>query len=180
MLPTFIHNGPNSDIEDEIMRYFNKLYFPSNTIKPGKMVIIPENNILAQVHVARITELGKYISSFRCYYKIKISNLTTARILFSPYFYLIIENGIESCNYQDCHPTVLVYTCNEDGPSSEVASGNNDENSSSEALSNYTQWNLPAKEFDGLWESLIYDHHIKNDLLSYAYSALLFSDLQGL
>ena len=35
---------------------------------------------------------------------------------------------------------------------------------------------LPNKEFDGLWDSLVYDSKIKSELLNYASTALRFSD----
>ena len=38
------------------------------------------------------------------------------------------------------------------------------------------QWELPSAEFEGLWEALVYDSAIKASLVSYAASALLFSD----
>ncbi|XP_058453059.1 pachytene checkpoint protein 2 homolog [Malaya genurostris] len=36
-------------------------------------------------------------------------------------------------------------------------------------------WLLPAKEFHGLWESLIYDEGLKDDLLSFIKTTMLFS-----
>ena len=38
------------------------------------------------------------------------------------------------------------------------------------------EWQLPARQFHGLWESLVYDTEIKLRLLQYAFSALLFAD----
>lgn len=35
---------------------------------------------------------------------------------------------------------------------------------------------LPAAEFHGLWESLVYDGMIKRELLQYSATAMLFSD----
>lgn len=43
-------------------------------------------------------------------------------------------------------------------------------------LSSFNEWILPAKEFDGMWESLIYESGLKQRLLRYAASALLFTD----
>ncbi|XP_054711325.1 pachytene checkpoint protein 2 homolog [Uloborus diversus] len=39
-----------------------------------------------------------------------------------------------------------------------------------------TSWILPSGEFDGLWESLIYDSGLKNELLDYVSTALKFSE----
>lgn len=63
---------------------------------------------------------------------------------------------------------VLVYQLHLEGPSEEY-----DED---EQTHNAVQWALPSAHFQGLWESLIYDTNIKDDLLQYATSTLLFSD----
>jgi hypothetical protein len=39
-----------------------------------------------------------------------------------------------------------------------------------------TQWLLPSKDFFGLWETLIYDTKVKQTLLDYTQTAMLFSD----
>lgn len=38
------------------------------------------------------------------------------------------------------------------------------------------QYSLPAREFHGIWESLVFDSSIKDTLLAYASTAMLFSD----
>lgn len=38
------------------------------------------------------------------------------------------------------------------------------------------EWQLPSRQFHGLWGSLVYDSEIKLRLLQYAFSALLFAD----
>ncbi|KAL6559363.1 nucleolar component of the pachytene checkpoint [Orobanche gracilis] len=43
-------------------------------------------------------------------------------------------------------------------------------------LASFNEWILPAKEFDGMWESLIYDSGLKQRLLRYAASALPFTE----
>ncbi|CAI5461349.1 unnamed protein product [Closterium sp. Yama58-4] len=43
-------------------------------------------------------------------------------------------------------------------------------------VASFESWNLPSEDFHGLWESLVYDSGIKNRLLRYAASALLFSE----
>ncbi|XP_062500727.1 pachytene checkpoint protein 2 homolog [Corticium candelabrum] len=47
-----------------------------------------------------------------------------------------------------------------------------------ETISTASQWTLPCKEFHGLWENLVYDSNLKDQLLSYANTALMFSDRQ--
>jgi SpoVK/Ycf46/Vps4 family AAA+-type ATPase len=38
------------------------------------------------------------------------------------------------------------------------------------------QWILPSQEFDGMWDTLIFDSNIKSNLLEYAHTTMLFSD----
>jgi pachytene checkpoint protein 2 len=42
----------------------------------------------------------------------------------------------------------------------------------------FDQWVLPAVELQGLWESIMLDGPVKNQLLQYATTAMLFSDKQ--
>ncbi|EPS67357.1 hypothetical protein M569_07418, partial [Genlisea aurea] len=65
-------------------------------------------------------------------------------------------------------PCVHVFQLSEEGPCEEF---NNDGQ-----LASFNEWILPAKEFDGMWESLIYDFGLKQRLLRYAASALLFTE----
>ncbi|KAI5014633.1 pachytene checkpoint protein 2 homolog [Hordeum vulgare subsp. vulgare] len=65
-------------------------------------------------------------------------------------------------------PDVHVFRLNEDGPGEEP--------SEDDTLSSFDEWALPAKEFDGLWESLLYEVGLKQRLLRYAASALLFTE----
>ncbi|KAJ4756348.1 hypothetical protein LUZ62_090753 [Rhynchospora pubera] len=65
-------------------------------------------------------------------------------------------------------PVIHVFQLNEDGP--------DEEPSEDDTLSSFNEWALPAKEFDGLWESLIYESGLKQRLLRYAASALLFTE----
>ncbi|CAN4115684.1 unnamed protein product [Withania somnifera] len=65
-------------------------------------------------------------------------------------------------------PVVHVFQLSEEGPCEEL-SGDGE-------LSTFNEWILPAKEFNGLWESLIYESGLKQRLLRYAASALLFTE----
>ncbi|XP_068661249.1 pachytene checkpoint protein 2 homolog [Aristolochia californica] len=65
-------------------------------------------------------------------------------------------------------PVVHVFQLSEEGPGEEI--------SGDEQLSSFNEWILPAKEFDGMWESLIYETGLKQRLLRYAASALLFTE----
>lgn len=64
--------------------------------------------------------------------------------------------------------SVFVYQLNEEGAGEEIEE--------SEGISSFQDWILPAKEFHGLWDSLIFDVGLKQRLLRYAEVALLFSD----
>ncbi|XP_007036391.2 PREDICTED: pachytene checkpoint protein 2 homolog isoform X1 [Theobroma cacao] len=65
-------------------------------------------------------------------------------------------------------PVVHVFQLSEEGPCEELSGDGQ--------LSSFNEWILPAKEFDGMWESLIYESGLKQRLLRYAASALLFTE----
>uniref|UniRef100_A0A7N0VFI2 Pachytene checkpoint protein 2 homolog n=1 Tax=Kalanchoe fedtschenkoi TaxID=63787 RepID=A0A7N0VFI2_KALFE len=65
-------------------------------------------------------------------------------------------------------PVVHVFQLSEEGPCEELSADGQP--------SSFNEWILPAKEFDGMWESLIYDVGLKQRLLRYAASALLFTE----
>ncbi|KAK2663656.1 hypothetical protein Ddye_002230 [Dipteronia dyeriana] len=65
-------------------------------------------------------------------------------------------------------PVVHVFQLSEEGPCEELSADGQP--------SSFNEWILPAKEFDGMWESLIYESGLKQRLLRYAASALLFTE----
>ncbi|KAG9156559.1 hypothetical protein Leryth_006541 [Lithospermum erythrorhizon] len=65
-------------------------------------------------------------------------------------------------------PVVHVFQLSEEGPCEDLSEDGQP--------SSFNEWILPAKEFDGLWESLIYESSLKQRLLRYAASALLFTE----
>ncbi|KAA8542214.1 hypothetical protein F0562_023366 [Nyssa sinensis] len=65
-------------------------------------------------------------------------------------------------------PVVHVFQLSEEGPCEEFSGDGQ--------LSTFNEWILPAKEFDGMWDSLIYESGLKQRLLRYAASALLFTE----
>ncbi|CAD6191780.1 unnamed protein product [Caenorhabditis auriculariae] len=67
---------------------------------------------------------------------------------------------------------VHFYKLNDDGPLSQNLSGNDD----SEEIVGSQLWQLPCVEFEHIYENLIYDSHLKNELMSYVYSLIHFSD----
>ena len=66
------------------------------------------------------------------------------------------------------HFNTLIFQLSEEGPAEELCDG--------EDSSAYREYELPAREFHGLWDSLIYDGDIKQRLVTYAATALFFSD----
>nr|XP_040129327.1 pachytene checkpoint protein 2 homolog [Ictidomys tridecemlineatus] len=69
-----------------------------------------------------------------------------------------------------CAVALHIFQLNEDGPSSE----NLEEETENIIAANH--WVLPAAEFHGLWDSLVYDMEVKSHLLDYVTTTLLFSD----
>lgn len=65
---------------------------------------------------------------------------------------------------------VHVYQLSEEGPADA------DAEDAEEGISSYQEYELPAREFHGLWDSLIFVGDIKQRLVSYASTALHFSD----
>ncbi|KAJ0047518.1 hypothetical protein Pint_15547 [Pistacia integerrima] len=65
-------------------------------------------------------------------------------------------------------PIVHVFQLSEEGPCEELSGDGQP--------SSFNEWILPAKEFDGMWESLIYESGLKQRLLRYAATALLFTE----
>ncbi|CAH9104459.1 unnamed protein product [Cuscuta europaea] len=65
-------------------------------------------------------------------------------------------------------PVVHVFQLSEEGPCEEMSGDGQ--------LSTFNEWILPAKEFEGIWESLVYEAGLKQKLLRYAASALLFTE----
>ncbi|KFP33020.1 Pachytene checkpoint protein 2 [Colius striatus] len=63
-----------------------------------------------------------------------------------------------------------IFHLNEEGPSSENLEEENED------IIAASHWVLPAAEFHGLWESLVYDTEVKSHLLDYVTTTLLFSD----
>jgi len=65
--------------------------------------------------------------------------------------------------------SVYVYQLTTEGAASE-------EIDEEEEISAANHWILPAVEFQGMWENLIFDTDVKQQLLNYAQTTLLFSD----
>uniref|UniRef100_A0A3Q3M7G7 Pachytene checkpoint protein 2 homolog n=1 Tax=Mastacembelus armatus TaxID=205130 RepID=A0A3Q3M7G7_9TELE len=70
---------------------------------------------------------------------------------------------------KSCSISVHIFALNEDGPS--TLSLEDDEE-----LSAANHWLLPAAEFNGIWESLVYESGVKTQLLDYVTTTIHFSD----
>ncbi|XP_063670551.1 pachytene checkpoint protein 2 homolog isoform X2 [Pan troglodytes] len=81
-----------------------------------------------------------------------------------------LTRNVQSVSIIDTELKVKDSQLNEDGPSSE----NLEEETENLIASNH--WVLPAAEFHGLWDSLVYDVEVKSHLLDYMMATLLFSD----
>lgn len=69
----------------------------------------------------------------------------------------------------DAPPRVYVYSLVDQSRIDEVAEDDS-------GLVTFSQWTLPCAEFEGVWESLVFDDDLKPALLHYAESAMLFAD----
>ncbi|KAK9926803.1 hypothetical protein M0R45_024014 [Rubus argutus] len=70
--------------------------------------------------------------------------------------------------FWQARPVVHVFQLSEEGACEDVSGDGQP--------STFNEWILPAKEFDGMWESLIYESGLKQRLLRYAASALHFTE----
>lgn len=68
-----------------------------------------------------------------------------------------------------CAVSVHIFTLNEDGPSTLNLEDD-------EELYAANHWLLPAAEFHGIWESLVYESGVKSQLLDYVTTTIFFSD----
>uniref|UniRef100_A0A0P4VZI3 AAA+ ATPase domain-containing protein n=1 Tax=Scylla olivacea TaxID=85551 RepID=A0A0P4VZI3_SCYOL len=74
-------------------------------------------------------------------------------------------------------PQYHVYTLETFGPSTEeLGPGGATGEGDSSSIPAATHWVLPAVEFEGLWEALVYDSMIKEQLMKFVEASLVFSD----
>nr|XP_020468490.1 pachytene checkpoint protein 2 homolog [Monopterus albus] len=81
----------------------------------------------------------------------------------------VVDAENEPIDFQSCSLSIHIFTLNEDGPS--TLSLEDDEE-----LSAANHWLLPAAEFHGIWESLVYESGVKTQLLDYITTTMYFSD----
>eukprot|EP00316_Scyphosphaera_apsteinii_P025801 CAMPEP_0119326316 /NCGR_PEP_ID=MMETSP1333-20130426/68108_1 /TAXON_ID=418940 /ORGANISM="Scyphosphaera apsteinii, Strain RCC1455" /LENGTH=135 /DNA_ID=CAMNT_0007334599 /DNA_START=72 /DNA_END=476 /DNA_ORIENTATION=+ len=73
---------------------------------------------------------------------------------------------------QPSEPQVVVHQLFNEEPAEEMT-----ESGDGETVA-FQMWELPAVEFDGLWESLLFEENVKEKLLRYVNTAMHFSELQ--
>nr|QIC49979.1 putative pachytene checkpoint protein 2 [Actinia equina] len=79
----------------------------------------------------------------------------------------LVVRDKKAIDLQNCKLAIHVFQLHEDGPASEELE---------EEISAASHWLLPSAEFNGLWDSLVFDSDVKAQLINYASTTLLFSD----
>ncbi|CEM02169.1 unnamed protein product [Vitrella brassicaformis CCMP3155] len=75
----------------------------------------------------------------------------------------------------ECHWELIVYVLSDADVGQEMVAVDGAEAGESN-MPACQQWTMPHRDYLGLWEALMYEGILKQDLLSYANAALLFSD----
>ncbi|EDO30919.1 predicted protein [Nematostella vectensis] len=73
----------------------------------------------------------------------------------------------KAIDLQSCKLAIHVFQLHDDGPASEELE---------DEITAANHWLLPAAEFEGIWDSLVFDTDVKAQLINYATTTLLFSD----
>lgn len=82
---------------------------------------------------------------------------------------VLADLGVTPLDLEKCCLSIHIFTLNDDGPSTLTLEED-------EELSAANHWLLPAAEFHGIWESLVYDGELKTQLLDYVSTTMYFSD----
>ncbi|KAL0985470.1 hypothetical protein UPYG_G00157300 [Umbra pygmaea] len=81
----------------------------------------------------------------------------------------IVDAERKPIDLKSCCLSVHLFTLNEDGPCTLTLEEDQE-------LPAANHWLLPAAEFHGIWESLVYDNGVKTQLLDYVSTTIYFSD----
>ncbi|GAB0089798.1 pachytene checkpoint protein 2 homolog [Sergentomyia squamirostris] len=84
---------------------------------------------------------------------------------------VVSENIPENFSSQDI--VLYTYTSNNHGPEEEPLNAGSD---SSEDVTASNHWILPSTDFVGLWESLIFQDGVKDQILKFVETAMIFSE----
>ncbi|XP_071771973.1 pachytene checkpoint protein 2 homolog [Centroberyx gerrardi] len=138
-----------------------------------------KENIHVEVHVkshstAKRSEVGTHV----------LALLNRHSMVFGNYKWTefdedLLRKNVESVTIADtekrpidlksCSVSLHIFTLNDDGPSTVSLE-------EEEELSAANHWLLPAAEFHGIWESLVYESGVKTQLLDYVSTTIYFSD----
>ncbi|KAK5618291.1 Pachytene checkpoint protein 2 [Crenichthys baileyi] len=147
-----------------------------------RMEVAPIQNIHVEVHVKSLSTAK--LSDVRMHVK-KLLNrhsMVFGNYRWTEFDEQFLHKNVESVaivdleeiitqplDVQSCDVSIHVFTLNEEGPS--MLNLEEDEE-----LSAANHWLLPAAEFHGIWESLIYETGVKAKLLDYVTTTIYFSD----
>ncbi|KAG0039647.1 Pachytene checkpoint protein 2 [Podila clonocystis] len=81
--------------------------------------------------------------------------------------------GTPICDINSVDLSIHVYQLNEDGATEEFDC---DRSGHDEPAMMAHHWVLPCREFEGIWDNLIFDDQVQIKLLEYVYTTFLFSD----
>merc|ERR1712142_1313843 len=168
-----------TDIKVPSMDHAHKLSDALPTTQPKETLHIE----VTQLHnsIARPTEIETQVSNFL--QEVELSAGATYTEFPASFVFLTANVACvrvcENDDYDDNNGGVLdmskytvmlyVYQLTTEGAASE-------EIDEEEEISAANHWILPAREFHGMWENLIFDTDVKQQLLNYAQTTLLFSD----
>ena len=83
---------------------------------------------------------------------------------------VVVTDLNESVSVRDAELCIYTYRLSTNGASEEYT------DESEDSVSSCQQWVLPSQDFHGLWETLVYDTDVKDSLIQYCATAMLFSD----
>eukprot|EP00485_Elphidium_margaritaceum_P020261 CAMPEP_0202727156 /NCGR_PEP_ID=MMETSP1385-20130828/184978_1 /ASSEMBLY_ACC=CAM_ASM_000861 /TAXON_ID=933848 /ORGANISM="Elphidium margaritaceum" /LENGTH=557 /DNA_ID=CAMNT_0049393395 /DNA_START=2795 /DNA_END=4468 /DNA_ORIENTATION=- len=87
--------------------------------------------------------------------------------------YVLVDMAAHCVSVSNAQPIVHIFRNHEDGMIEEL----DEECNSEDAVNVANSWNLPNKEFDGLYESLIFDDNVKQRLLNYMKTLSVYRDV---
>ncbi|XP_014877577.1 pachytene checkpoint protein 2 homolog [Poecilia latipinna] len=145
-----------------------------------RMEVTPVQNIHVEVHVkslstAKPSEVKMHVQALLNRHSTTFGNYRWTefddKFLHKHVDSVIIDlqETTQPLDLKSCDVSIHVFTLNEEGPNRLSLEEDED-------LSAANHWLLPAAEFDGLWESLVYETGVKTKLLDYVTTTIYFSD----
>lgn len=124
---------------------------------------------LAEVRIHVLALLSRHSTVFRNYRWTEFDEDFLQKHVESVAIVDLEELATQPLDLKSCSVSVHIFTLNEDGPSMLCLEDD-------EELSAANHWMLPAAEFHGIWESLVYESGVKTQLLDYVTTTIHFSD----